>query len=146
MALLDVSLVTKALINLLTVHIGNSSAWQGGDPPNVTAQRPDELQPKTLGVHLYHVCEDPYLKNQPPAGNDSPPVRFTPMGLQLFYQLSAVGEGADGLANPPGNRSDGNDQEGESEASGKGRYSGSDEVRREAIRHRCIVKRLVGIL
>jgi len=99
MALLDVSLVTKALINLLTVHIGNSSAWQGGDPPNVTAQRPDELQPKTLVVHLYHVCEDPYLKNQPPAGNDSPPVRFTPMGLQLFYQLSAVGEGADGLAN-----------------------------------------------
>jgi hypothetical protein len=42
-----------------------------------------------LGVHLYHISEDAQYKNQLPPGADAPPVRFTPMGLNLFYQLSA---------------------------------------------------------
>ena len=100
MALLDLSLVTTALVELLKAHIGNSPAWPlAAGAPLVTAQPPDKLAAKTLGVYLYHVSEDPHLKNQPPHGGDSPPVRFTPMGLQLYYQLSALGEGADGLAN-----------------------------------------------
>ena len=99
MALLDLSLVTSALVELLKAHIGNSPAWPStASAPLVTAQPPDQLAAKTLGVYLYHVSEDSHLKNQPPHGGDSPPVRFTPMGLQLYYQLSALGEGADGLA------------------------------------------------
>ena len=54
---------------------------------------------RTLGVYLYHVSEDPHLKNQTADGSDRRPVRFTPMGLQLYYQVSALGDGADGLAN-----------------------------------------------
>ncbi len=97
--LLDLSLVTSALVELLKAHIGQSSAWAPGlGTPLVTAQPPDQLEPKTLGVYLYHVVEDPHLKNQPPAGPDNPPVRFNPMGLQLHYQLSALGEGDAGLA------------------------------------------------
>jgi hypothetical protein len=100
MPLLDVSLVTQALVELLKAHIGNSAAWpQAAGTPLVTAQPPDQLATGTLGVYLYHVAEDPSRKNQPPVGRDSPPVRFTPMGLQLYYQVSALGDGADGLAN-----------------------------------------------
>jgi hypothetical protein len=97
--LLDLSLVTSALVDLLKAHIGQSPAWAPGlGTPVVTAQPPDQLEPKSLGVYLYHVIEDPHLKNQPPAGPDNPPVRFNPMGLQLHYQLSALGEGDAGLA------------------------------------------------
>ena len=47
--------------------------------------------------------------------------------------------GKDGLANPPWNRSNGDDPERKSKASSKGRCGGSGEVRREAVRHRRII-------
>jgi hypothetical protein len=40
-------------------------------------------------MFLYYASEDPHFKNQPPFFKDQPPVRFTPMGLQLQYQLVA---------------------------------------------------------
>jgi len=96
MALLDLSLVTQALVELLKAHIGNSPGWPFATfgAPLVTAQPPDQIGPGTLGVYLYHVTEDAHLKNQQPVGRDPPPVRFTPMGLSLYYQISALGTGA----------------------------------------------------
>ena len=43
-----------------------------------------------MGLYLYHIAEDPHLKNQPPAGGsgDPAPVRYTPMGLILHYLLT----------------------------------------------------------
>jgi len=95
MALLDLSLVTQALVELLKAHIGNSAGWPFATygTPLVTAQPPDQVAAGTLGVYLYHVTEEAHLKNQAPAGRDSPPVRFTPMGLSLYYQISALGTG-----------------------------------------------------
>jgi hypothetical protein len=95
MAVLDISLVTQALIELLKAHIGNSAGWPFGTygAPLVTAQPPDQVAAGTLGVYLYHVTEEAHLKNQAPVGRDSPPVRFTPMGLTLYYQISALGTG-----------------------------------------------------
>ncbi len=100
MALLDISLPTKAIVELLKAHIGQSSAWQFATwgKPLVTSQPPDQLAAGTLGVYLYHVTEEAHLKNQPPNGRDQPPVRFTPMGLCLYYQVSALGSGAGELA------------------------------------------------
>jgi hypothetical protein len=96
MALLDLALVTQALVDLLKAHIGNSPGWPFATygAPLVTAEPPDQVGPGTLGVYLYHVCEEAHLKNQPPVGRDVPPVRFTPMGLSLHYQISALGTGA----------------------------------------------------
>jgi hypothetical protein len=91
-ALLDISLVTVALKKLLEAHIANSPAWSFGQP-TVTAQPPDLLDPGTLGVYLYHLSEEAHLKSQPPVGQGSPPVRFTPMGLSLYYQICARGSG-----------------------------------------------------
>lgn len=95
MALLDLSLVTQVLVELLKSHIGNSAGWPFATygAPLVTAQPPDQVAAGTLGVYLYHVTEEAHLKNQVPTGRDSPPVRFTPMGLSLYYQISALGTG-----------------------------------------------------
>jgi len=40
-----------------------------------------------IGLFLYYASEDPHFRNLPPYYQDQPPVRFTPMGLQLQYQL-----------------------------------------------------------
>lgn len=95
MALLDLSLVTKALTELLKAHIRQSPAWPFATygQPLVTGQPPDQLAPGTLGVYLYHLAEDSYLKNQAADGVDPVPVRLIPMALSLYYQVSAVGTG-----------------------------------------------------
>jgi Pvc16 N-terminal domain len=101
MALLDLSLVTSALVGLLEANIGNSSVWPPSSGiPLVTAQPPDELATGTLGVYLYHVSEDPLQTNQPPSPHGNGPVApNTAMRLQLHYQICAVGSGALGAAN-----------------------------------------------
>ena len=42
-----------------------------------------------LSLYLYHVSEDPYYRNMPGAGNDPPNVAKAPMGLCLYYILTA---------------------------------------------------------
>ena len=42
-----------------------------------------------VGFYLFHVQENNNYKNYPAPGKDSPPVNYTPMALNLFYQLSA---------------------------------------------------------
>jgi hypothetical protein len=89
MALLDLSLVTQALVSLLEKHIFASPAWGAAAAPKITPQPPDQLSDDTLGFYLIHVGEDPHFKNQPPVGATAPPIRYTPMGLQLTYQVIA---------------------------------------------------------
>ena len=51
---------------------------------------PGELKGgNVIGLYLYHLSEDPQYKNLPSPGNDDPPIRYTPMGLNLSYQLTA---------------------------------------------------------
>jgi hypothetical protein len=98
MPLLDLSLVTTTLLRLLKARV--DSAWAGFFPPSPPNPPPpavaysgvssDQLKgDQTLGLFLYHAIEDAQYKNQPPVYQDQPPVRFTPMGLQLHYQLAA---------------------------------------------------------
>ena len=42
-----------------------------------------------IGFYLFHIQENSHYKNYPPQGNDPAPVKYTPMGLNLFYQMSA---------------------------------------------------------
>ena len=89
MALLDISLVTRAMIRVVQAYVPESGVWTGVDPVPVSPLPPDMLDPGALGIQLYHISEDAQFKNQPAPGADSPPVRYTPMGLDLYYQLSA---------------------------------------------------------
>jgi hypothetical protein len=61
------------------------------DPTNTTKVLPELLRNNIPGVgfYLFHVQENSHYKNYPAPGNDTPPVNFTPMSLNLFYQLSA---------------------------------------------------------
>lgn len=90
MALLDISQVTSSLVTLLETHIQASSIWPGGQTLSVVPDPPDRLAgSNALGVYLYHIEEDPHNKNMLPVGNSQPPIRYTPMPLLLYYQLSA---------------------------------------------------------
>jgi len=90
MALIDLSSITKALTNLLKYYFMASDIWSTmGTSPTISPQPPDELSSDAVGLYLYHISEDNQYKNLPAPGNDIPPVRFVPMGLNLFYQLTA---------------------------------------------------------
>jgi hypothetical protein len=95
MPLLDLSLVTSTLQTVIKrrVQTGLIALNQPAAVVNavaVSALPPDQLTGDvTLGLFLYHVQEDAQLKNLPPVSSDTPPVRFTPMGINLFYQLTA---------------------------------------------------------
>ena len=70
MALLDLSLVTRALIRVIQAHVSASGVWTGAGASldtwteiPVAPLPPDQLQDGFLGVYLYHVGEDPHFKN-----------------------------------------------------------------------------------
>ncbi len=88
--LLDISLVTQTLVNLIENHVKSSPAGAGIASLKVSAEPRDKLTGQsTIGIYLYHVAEDAHFKNLPPPSADTPPVRYTPMGLNLYYQISA---------------------------------------------------------
>lgn len=103
MPLLDLSLVTGTWHNVIQrrVRAGLIALNQPASvlsALSVSAIPPDQLTgDATVGFYLYHATESTTLKNLPPPSQDAVPVRYTPMGLELFYQLSAhsavVGEG-----------------------------------------------------
>lgn len=95
MPLLDLSLVTQTLMTLLDKFINSLPPSEKAKvaPWAVSALPPDRLTgDRTLGIYLYHAVEDSHFKSLPPPGQDFPPIQFSPMGLQLFYQMTAHSE------------------------------------------------------
>lgn len=91
--LLDISLITQALINLLKTNIESSPAWPSSLTLGVSPLPPDLLKgDNALGVYLYHIHEDPGSKNPSDWGSSRPPVRYQPMALNLHYQITAHSE------------------------------------------------------
>ena len=88
MALLNISLVTQALAALISEYSKTSAPTWGllllftpaAEPADRRLHRPVSLSHSKNGIY----------KNLPALGNDTPPVRYTPMGLNVFsYQLTA---------------------------------------------------------
>lgn len=97
MGLLDLSYVTTTITNLLGTLVNASAGSTALGSVTVSAQPPDLVKAgqagsNILGFYLYHVAEDPHFRNLPATGNDSAPVRYSPMGLVLHYQLTAHAE------------------------------------------------------
>lgn len=99
--LLDLSRVTDALVSLIDKYIRASPDMESlALPFEVSPEPRDKLKGDgTIGIYLYHLTEDAYYKNLPSTSADLPPLRFTPMGLNLYYQLSAFSalEGRTGI-------------------------------------------------
>jgi len=99
MPLSDLSLVSRSLLNLLTLRVteGWQSLYTDITPHNAMVPAlsfsllpSDDLTgDQTVGLYLYHAIEDVHFQNPPPVSADVPPVRFSPMGLRLYYQLNA---------------------------------------------------------
>jgi hypothetical protein len=47
-----------------------------------------------LSFYLYHFRENPHYRNAAAPGRDTPPVKLNPMGIDLYYQLTAYSEDA----------------------------------------------------
>lgn len=88
MALLDISIVTEILIEFLKTYF-NGSTIKSTKNPTILPKPPDKIEDTALALYLYHISEDNQYKNLQAPGNDSTPVRYVPMGLNLYYQLSA---------------------------------------------------------
>jgi hypothetical protein len=88
--LLNLSLVTEALVSLIDKYIKASPEAGAIVGLKVSSEPRDKLTgDSTVGLYLYHLTEDAFFKNLPGTSADSPPLRYTPMGLNLYYQLSA---------------------------------------------------------
>ena len=86
MALTDLSLVSETLVRFVDESIKASPAWPGGQTADVCSLPPDLLPgDNSLGIYMYHLSEDPASKNirRGPTGRAA--LRFTPMGLNLFF-------------------------------------------------------------
>lgn len=92
MALLNLSLVTRSYITLLSnaipayTHDWPSSSTKltvSAGPPDVVVQ--DDY---ALSFYLYHVREDAHTKSQDWQVNEPVPQRYKPMGLTLYYVMT----------------------------------------------------------
>ena len=93
MALLDLSLITRSLVNLIEVGVKASPEWPATRHLSVEPEPPDRLKgANTLGFYLYHLKEEPHGKNRPPQGAGPAAVSYTPMALELFYVLTAYSD------------------------------------------------------
>lgn len=95
MAFLDLSLVTRTLVRLVD-EVVKISPVRPGLPPappvtvTVTSLPPDKLQDDNMiGIYLYHLAEEGALKNQPWRGRPETPIRYSPLGLNLHYVVTA---------------------------------------------------------
>ena len=100
--LLDLSIVTDRLIALLVDARDNSPLWGGGPPSfniEITGAAPDTARDGAdciLSLYLIHAATSKHTlnspipqHNQPPGPQSVRPAPFHPLGLELFYILTA---------------------------------------------------------
>jgi hypothetical protein len=93
LGLLDLSAVTKRLLDLLTDARDNGPIIKPdpftiditGKPPDLSRQG-DHCQ---IGLYLFHVNQDAYQRNSPVTGPRVPPLPAQPLSLDLYYLLTA---------------------------------------------------------
>lgn len=92
MALLDISLVTQTLINLIRFSFKASDLWntEGNcSSPVVSPCPPYKNDNESVGIYLYHFDEESYLKNMPPKEINYINTHDVPQALSLYFQLTA---------------------------------------------------------
>ena len=102
MSLADLCRVTQSLTWLLEEACPRTAGWPsgGGLTLTVSPMPPDVVLAggaAQLGLYLYHVAEDAHFKNLAGDGVGGGIQREKPLGLNLYYQLTAqVGDTVDG--------------------------------------------------
>lgn len=91
MPVFDIADITKSIIKMMDIKLRPALGRPAGTGITVPIP-PDRMSEEGLCFFLYHVQENNAYRNIPTLGSDQPPVRFTPMALKLYYQLSAFTE------------------------------------------------------
>ena len=83
----NLAAVTRTLQTLLTRRVSDLA----GRTVQVTMRPPERVGTETnvVNIHLYHVREDPNFRNAAGAGAGTPDVARAPLGLSLYYILTA---------------------------------------------------------
>ncbi|MDT7543570.1 MAG: hypothetical protein QOE33_3474 [Acidobacteriota bacterium] len=97
MGMLDLSIVTDRLIELLEQWRDSSPLWTALHPKfdiEVSGSAPDIVRAgggTQLSIYLFHVSQSKFLKNSPVtgAGAGVPAIPFQPLSLELYYLLTA---------------------------------------------------------
>ena len=101
LGVLDLSLVTNTLINLLEKYVTTTSPlWAslgaGGQfPLSFSGAMPDAVRKQPgcqLTFSLFHVTEDKFQRNSPLVSQRAQTIPFQPMALDLYYLLSAFAD------------------------------------------------------
>lgn len=98
MALANLSLVTRAIAELIARRVEVMSVWQPRSRPTVSPLPPDQVDGGGLSLHLYHVAESAQLRNQPPRDPAAGHVRHAPLALDLYYRLVPIPSGSTAVA------------------------------------------------
>jgi hypothetical protein len=94
----DLSTVTDRIIKLIEDAVGAWPEWIGNNGPvqqfnlEVSPLMPEAVRNKAdcqLSFYLFHVQPDPSVRNWPPSGKVAQPNASQPLGLTLFYLLTA---------------------------------------------------------
>ncbi len=97
----DLASISNVLVDLVRSCNDSSAAWNpdGANPPpgkdftlEVSGSAPDAV--RTLGdcqlsIYLFHVAADPFNRNQPLDGRFPALIPYLPLGLNLFYLVTA---------------------------------------------------------
>src|SRR6266851_5532191 len=97
----DLASISNVLVDLVRSCNDSSAAWNpdGANPPpgkdftlEVSGSAPDAV--RTLGdcqlsIYLFHVAADPFNRNQPLDGRFPALIPYLPLGLSLFYLVTA---------------------------------------------------------
>jgi Pvc16 N-terminal domain len=96
MALLNISLVTRTLVNLLMERVPQYPDFPGGTTLSVSPAPPDLVTgTHAISLYLYHAREDAHTKAQNWGVDDAYPLRYKPMGVTLNYMLCPRSNTAD---------------------------------------------------
>lgn len=92
MALLDISLVTQTLINLIRFSFKASDKWntEGNcSSPEVSPRPPGKNDNNSIGIYLYHISEESHFKYIPSKEVNDINIHDVPQALSLYFQLMA---------------------------------------------------------
>ncbi len=97
LGVLDLSVITDTLINMLRDSITNSPLWTSTSPPTprftitVSGAQPEAVRNDgdcQLSLYLFHITQDKFQRNSPVTGSRALPIPQHPMSLELYYMLT----------------------------------------------------------
>ncbi len=84
-----IGVVSEMLKELLRQNLNNSFSGEFPKGEAVTLKSPNDLVTKNLlSLFLYHIVENPYMKNKPMERSGPDELEYTPLSINCYYLLT----------------------------------------------------------